>query len=157
MQTSSLKPNNEVKSQTDLFGKILELEAAMLAMPEKLIHIEPKHYFVPGIYMREIFIPKGTTLTGHIHKTEHMCVLSLGDVSVITGDGIKRVQASTVIHSSPGVKRVLHAHEDSVWINVHHNPSNERDLEKIEEIFVAKTFDEFLDFERDLKQIQGGK
>lgn len=115
----------------------------MKAMPERHIHIEPKHYFAPGLYLREISIPKGVTLTGKIHKTEHLCILSKGEVSVRTDDGIKRIKASTVVHSSPGMKRVLYAHEDSVWINCHHNPSNESDLEKIENHYVSETYQDY--------------
>lgn len=144
------------RANPDLREKIVVLEAAMLAMPEHQIHIEPKHYFVPGIYMREISIPKDVTLTGKIHKTEHMCILSKGEVSVYTEDGIKRIKASSVVHSLPGTKRVLYAHEDSVWINVHHHPSNEQNLEKIEEMFVVDTFEQFLSF-TEKKQIEGEK
>ncbi len=126
-------------------GKILALEAVMLAMPaEQQIQIETKHYFANGLYMREIFIPKGVVLTGKIHKTEHLCVLSLGEVSVWNGDTPKpqRLTASTVVKSSPGVKRVIFAHQDSIWINAHFNPTNEQDLDKIEDIYIAKSFDE---------------
>jgi len=141
--------------QAKLRGKILDLEAAMLAQPENLIHIEPVHYFANNLYAREITIPKDVTLTGHIHKTEHFCVLSKGEVSVYTEDGIKRLKASSVVHSLPGTKRVLYAHEESVWINFHHNPTNENDPEKMEEIFTVKNFEELENFE--LKKIEGGK
>src|ERR1051326_1563359 len=127
----------ERRSTAELRGLILDLESAMKAMPEQMIHIEPKNYFANGLYAREIFIPKGTTLTGKIHKTEHLCVLSLGEVRVITEEGMKTIVASTVIKSLPGTKRVLHALEDSVWINFHANPTNEHDLSKIDELFVV--------------------
>jgi hypothetical protein len=146
----------EKPSPAEMRGKIMDLEAVMMAMPEHQIHIEPKHYFAPGLYLREIFIPKGVTLTGMIHKTEHLCVLSLGKVSVYTEDGMRTISASTVVHSMPGMKRVLYAHEDSVWINCHHNPTNENDLSKIEEIFVTNSYDEFLGF-IEKNQIEGGK
>lgn len=123
-------------------GKILALEAAMLAMPERLIHIEPVHRFAPGLYLREITIPKGVTLTGAIHRTEHYCILAKGDVSVQTEEGIKRITAPAVIHSLPGMKRVLFAHEESVWINIHHNPTDTQDLEEIDKIYTAKNFEE---------------
>jgi hypothetical protein len=119
----------------------------MRAMPEHQIILEPKHYFAESLYARELFIPKGTTLTGRIHKTEHLCVLSLGEVSVQTETGIERIKASTVVLSKPGIKRVLYAHEDSVWINFHHHPTNEKDLDKIEEIFTVGTFEELEAFE----------
>lgn len=144
------------KSDQEMREQILGLEAAMKAMPKHQIHIEPKHYFAPGLYMREIFIPKGVCLTGKIHKTEHLNVLSLGEVSVFTENGMKRIKASTVVHSLPGIKRAIYAHEDSVWINVHFNPTNERDLEKIDNVFVVDTFEQFLAF-KEQKQIEGVK
>lgn len=128
-------------SQADLRGKIVQLESKMKEMKEHIVHIEPVHYFANGLYAREIKIPKGVLLTGHIHKTEHLCVLSLGEVTVYTDEGMKRIKASTVIHSSPGTKRAMYAHEDSVWINFHHNPTNETDLEKIEAIYVVDSFE----------------
>lgn len=131
------------KSPEEMRAKIMALEAAMMDMKEHQIEIKTTHYFAPGIYMRQMFMPKGTTLTGKIHKTEHMCVLSMGEVSVYTDQGMKQLKASSVVHSMPGMKRVLYAHEDSIWINVHHNPTNERDLDKIDSIFVADTYEEF--------------
>lgn len=127
-------------------GKILALEAVMLAMPEHQIEIKTTHHFAPGVYMREIFIPKGTTLTGKIHKTEHLNILSQGDLSVWTEEGIKRLSASTVIASQPGVKRVGYAHEDSVWITVHPNVSEARDVESIEASLVVDTYAKFQAF-----------
>lgn len=143
------------KSPEEMRSSILKLESAMLSDKSIQVHIEPKHYFAPGLYLREIFIPKGVVLTGRIHKTEHLCVLSLGKVSVYTEDGMKTLEASHVVHSMPGMKRVLYAHEDSVWINCHHNPSNEHDLDKIEEIYTTGTYEELTAFMQG-KLTQGG-
>jgi len=142
------------QERAEMRGKIIALEAAMKKMTGNQIDLPVKHHFAPGIYARELFIPKGVTLTGLIHKTEHICVLSKGDVSVMTDEGIKRITASTVVQSSPGTKRVMFAHEDSVWINFHHNPTNEQDEQKIEEIFTVKTFEEFAEYEE--KKLIGG-
>jgi quercetin dioxygenase-like cupin family protein len=151
----NVNPGQKQDAQAVMRDKIMALEAAMLAMPERAVHIEPKHYFAPGLYLREITIPKGVTITGKIHKTEHLCILSKGDVSVWNGDGTHRLSASSVVKSMPGTKRAIYAHEDSVWINCHHNPLNETDLDKIEDIYIAKTFEEAIEH-ASLKQIQGG-
>lgn len=118
------------------------LESAMLAMTDRHVEFQVAHHFAPGVYMRELFIPKGTTLTGKIHKTEHLNILSQGDLSVMTESGVKRLKASTVVKSQPGIKRAGYAHEDSVWITVHHNPDDARDVDLIEERLIAKTFAE---------------
>jgi quercetin dioxygenase-like cupin family protein len=140
--------SSPVKTAAQMRASILRLEAAMLATPGHLLAPDFKttHHFTPGIYMRELFIPKGTTLIGKIHKHEHLNILSQGDITVWTDDGMKRLTASTVIKSQPGIKRVGHAHEDSVWITVHLNPTDERDVDLIEEMLTAKTFEEVLGF-----------
>ena len=134
-------------------AKIMALETAMFAMPEHHIEFKVTHHHAPGIYMRELLIPKGACLTGKIHKTEHMNILSQGEMTVWTESGMKRLKASTVIKSNPGIKRVGFAHEDSIWITVHHNPEGETDLDKLEEMIIAKTFEEALQFAK-LKKIE---
>ena len=59
-------------------GKIDELEAGMLQFPEQLIDLPVTHRFTPGLYSREIFMPKGTFVTSKIHKTEHPLVILSG-------------------------------------------------------------------------------
>lgn len=141
----------------EMRAKIFALENEILKCPQT--PIPTTHHFAPGIYMREIFIPKGTVLTGAIHKTEHLNILSQGEMSVWTEGGIKQVKASTVIKSQPGIKRTGYAHEDSVWITVCHNETNESDIKKLEDTLTTNSYEEFLEFigKTDAKQIaQGG-
>ena len=65
----------------------------MFEMTDKQIKIEPVHYFAHGLYAREIFIAKGTCLTGKIHLYGHINIISKGDISVMTDEGIKRITA----------------------------------------------------------------
>ena len=135
-------------AQKELKAKVLDLERVMMAMPEHQIRIKTTHRFAPGIYTREIFIPKDTTIVGKIQKTEYLSIVSMGCLSVLTEDGMKMLPASTVVRSYPGIKRAAYAHEDTVWITVHQNPTNERDIDKIEEILFAETFDDVPSIER---------
>lgn len=148
----ALSPPGGTLSPSEMRSKILALEAKLRGLTQ--IECPVKHHFAPGVYMRELFIPKGTTLTGKIHKTEHLNILSQGELTVWTEDGMKRLTASTVIKSQPGIKRVGYAHENSVWITVHHNMDDGQDVEKIEEMLIARSFDEALGFVQP-KQIQG--
>ena len=143
---NELSANERQKSKSEMMASICRLEEEMKARPDIQIEIEPRHYFAPGLYLREITIPMGVCLTGKIHKTEHLCILSKGRVSVWTDEGMKTLEASSVVHSLPGIKRVLYAHEESVWINCHFNPENISDLEKIESHYVAETLQELLEF-----------
>lgn len=125
-----------------LRSKVFEAEALMLKMPQ--LELPVTHHFARGVYARELFIPKGTILTGKIHKYPQLNILSQGDISVLTEDGVKRVQAPFHIISPAGTKRIAYAHEDCVWTTIH--GTEETDLEKIEDFFIAQSEVEYLDF-----------
>lgn len=125
-------------------GKILQFEDAMRSLPDvkfgDMDECPLKHTFADGVYVREIFIPKGMLIVGKIHKHSHPNFLLKGEVSVVTEEnGIERLKAPLSIISKAGTKRVVYAHEDTVWITVH--VTNETDLDKIEEEVISKTFD----------------
>lgn len=153
MEHALIAQGEAPQTPAEMRDKIMRLEAVMLAMPQ--IEIPVTHHFAPGVYMREIRIPKGATVTGKIHKTEHLNILSQGVLDVMTEDGVKRLTASTVIKSMPGIKRVGFAHEETVWITVHHNPDDSRDVDAIEERLIAKTFAEVPGFAAPIP-IEGG-
>lgn len=100
------------------------------------------HEFADGVYVRTIFIPKGMIIVGKIHRHSHPNFLLKGDVSVVTeSGGIQRIKAPMAMISPAGTKRVVFTHEDTVWTTVH--VTEETDLAKIEEVVIAKSFDEF--------------
>lgn len=101
-----------------------------------------KHSFVDGIYVREIRIPKGTLLTGKIHRHSHPNFLMSGEVSVFTeGQGEERLTGPLSMISEPSTKRVVYAHTDVVWITVHHNPDNLTDLQQLEDLIIAPSYE----------------
>ena len=122
--------------------KVNLLEAEMLK--QKQLDLPVKHYFAPNVYARELFIPKGTLLTGKIHKYAQLNILSKGDMSVLTDEGVVRVQAPFTIVSPPGTKRIALAHEDCVWTTV--LGTDETDPDVIEQKFTAKDELEYLKF-----------
>lgn len=141
MKAQPLLDNFPTLDSGQMRNKILELEEAMLAEPATHVQLEVLHHFAPGVYMRELRIPKGVLLTGKIHKTEHLNIFLHGDLSVWTDQGMRRLDAHEIILSKPGIKRVGYAHEDSVWITVHANPADETDLKLIEERLVTNNFE----------------
>ena len=79
-----------------------------------------RHLFTPGLYSREIFIPKGTLLTSQIHKTCHPFTISKGKVSVwIDGGDEVILEAPHTGVTYPGTRRVLYTHEDVIWTTYH--------------------------------------
>lgn len=123
---------------------IVALERAIRELPGAIIGDDEtcplKHSFAPGVYVREIFIPKGMLIVGKLHKHAHPNFLMSGDVSVATEEGVKRIKGPCSMISPAGTKRVVFAHEDTVWITVH--VTQETDLAKIEEEVIAKSYDE---------------
>ena len=137
------------KHPNGIRDKILEFESLLANLPRVQFGDQDdcpmRHSFGNGIYMREIFIPKGKFGVGKLHKHDHPNVLMLGEVTVITEHcGVQRLRAPMSMISKAGTKRVLFAHEDSVWITFH-NVGEERDLVKIEDMVIAKNYNELPD------------
>lgn len=120
--------------------KIMQLERAISELPNQLdLNDLTKHHFAPGIYVRELFIPAGTVLTGKIHRHEIMNILVSGTIRVTTDDGVKELTGMKIYNSQPGTKKAAVAVTDTIWLNVH--PTKETDLVKIEEEFIAPSFE----------------
>lgn len=100
----------------DWKGKLQRLDAALATMPQ--VEMPVTHRFARGVYCRELLIPQGTVLTGRIHKYSQINILLKGDISVLTEQGVKRLQAPVVFESPPGAKRAGYAHEDTVWLTI---------------------------------------
>lgn len=80
--------------------------------------IEVKHHFAHGVYAREVFLPKDTLATGRIHKFSQVNIISQGEISVLTENGPIRLKAPATVISPPGTKRLVYAHEDTVWTTI---------------------------------------
>lgn len=115
--------------------RVERLEHAMLAFDP--VELPIRHYFANGIYAREMYVPAGVTLTGAVHKTTHLCILSKGHVHVATEDGVVELIAPATLVAQPGAKRAIHAVEDSVWTNIH--ATTETDLDKLVEELTEST------------------
>lgn len=97
-----------------------------------------KHTFTPGLYIREIFMPKDSVITSKIHKTEHPFIVSKGVVSVSIDAGEwQLIEAPYSGITKPGTRRILWVHEDTIWTTIHANPDNENENE-IEERIIEK-------------------
>lgn len=131
--------------------KVFELEQAMREMPQ--VDMPVTNHFSHGVYGRELFIPAGSVLTGHIHKHENMNVLLSGEMSVSTENGMQHVGAGFVVVSPPGTKRVAYAHTDCRWLTVH--GTHETDLDLIEHEFIVHTEQEYLAFREQQRLLKG--
>lgn len=118
-------------------AKILRLESEMLAMPQ--VDVPITHEFADGVCARTMHMPAGSTIVGKLHKTRHIFFVMQGLVSIYTEFGERRVVAPAMIVSEPGEKRVIYAHTDVVWTNIH--ATHETDPAKIEEEVIAPSYE----------------
>lgn len=149
-----LKPDSsEIASQIDR-ERILKVEEEIKKLPDVFYgdsdNCPLTHKFAPGVYVREIFIPKGMIVVGKIHKHDHPNILLKGEVMVATEFGGKEhLKAPLSLISKAGTKRVVFALEDTIWITIH--ATNETDLEKIEDEVIAESYEAFDAFKKQLE------
>lgn len=114
----------------------------------KQVEIPVNHYFAANSYAREIIIPKDTIVLGKIHKFSHINICSKGDISVLTPNGVVRIQAPYTIVSPQGSQKIAYTHEETVWTTFH--STQLQDVKEIEEFFVAENYQAYLDYVRQL-------
>ena len=104
--------------------KIDQLEAALFNEGNP-VDMPVQDLFVPGMYIRTIYMPKGeegeeNIVTSAIHKTEHPFFVMAGKVAVFSdNDGEQIIEAPYFGVTKPGTRRVLRIIEDTVWITCH--------------------------------------
>jgi hypothetical protein len=99
------------------------------------------HRFSLGIYCREIHIPAGHIVIGKLHKFEHLNVISQGHVTCLTEFGIEEYRAPYTFISRPGVKRVVYAHENTIWAGFF--PAETTNPDDVEDKIICKNYAEF--------------
>lgn len=125
----------------DLHEKIERLAGAMFELPTHTTEFEVRHFFAHGLYGREMTIRKGVMAIGKVHCQEHLFIISAGEISVLTEDGVKRLKAPCTFVTQPGAQRVVYAHEDTVVTTIH--ATTDTCVESLEKSLVAKTFAEY--------------
>ena len=90
------------------------------------------HEFADQIYMRKMVMSKGQVVIGAKHKHEHVWFLLKGRVSIRENNEIITHVAPCYTISKLGAQRVILAHEESIFINIHKNPENTKDIKKLE-------------------------
>lgn len=131
-------PQSTSLTQEEYRARLLACERAILEQPQ--VEIPVKHYFVNGMYAREVFIPKGTVLTGAIHLTEHLCVMN-GDLEISSEAGRRRLTGYHMFVSYPGEKRIGYAHEDTIFTTLHATPITT--VDEVERALVVNSYEEY--------------
>lgn len=121
------------------------LETYLVTMPQAPCPVV--HHFGPGVYIREVTIPKGAIAMGHKQRHEHLNIVLKGSVAIIGDDGqVKVISAPAIFVGQPG-RKVGGCIEECVWQNVYPNPDNCRDIETLEARWLEKS-EVALEYER---------
>ena len=105
-----------------------------------------KHTFADGIYVRQMTIAKDEMIIGAIHKHLHVWILLSGHITVLTNGELKEYKAPCTVLSEPGVKRIIYGNEESIFTNVHKNPTNTEDIKELEKQIVALNYKEYEEY-----------
>ena len=132
MTTAIKRPDKpEVRSA------IFQLEEMLLSLPQA--DMITTNHFAPGVYARELFIPRNVTLTGYIHKTEHFSILLSGTLIMTDGDGGSiEINAPQISVAMIGTKRVAFAKTDVRYLTIH--ASDETDIDTLEDMLFTNDF-----------------
>ena len=119
--------------------QILAAQAMMATMPQ--VEGKTEHYHLDGVYVRSLFIPKGSLLTGKIHNYESIGILAQGTMRITNGSMAGVISAPYIVVDKPGIKRMGYAETDCTFINVMR--SDAKTLEELEDELVSSTFEEY--------------
>jgi len=142
----------------ELEARDRKIDALEAGIRSELQVFEPPitNHFAPGLYAREMFIPKGTTLTGKIHKYANLSIMSAGALELYLEDGTTAiVRAPFTYVAPPGTRRAAHALEDTVWTVIH--ATEETDVGEIERQFIAESPAEYRLFVEEQLKLEGSK
>lgn len=138
----------------DRRARICDLEDAMKSLPNSYDMKQGnegkvKHHFGSKVYGRELFIPASNIIVSKIHRGRTINVITEGFISVICPhNGYNTYEAPHIFVSEPYTKRIVISHEDTTWFTAHGNPDNIEDLEELEEVIIAKSFDDLMQIEK---------
>ena len=113
--------------------KILDFEQAL----------EP---LADGVYVRQMSMKKDTFVIGKIHKHLHVWFLLTGNILVITEDSEEEYVSPCYVIAKPGTKRVIYCNEDCVFVNIHKNPDELRDIKQLEKQYCSDTWEEYEEY-----------
>ena len=133
-------------SEVIQLSAIRTLERTLVKLPGAFMvgdneFVQTRHFFAPGVYVRQLTRKKGVLIVGKMHREACVTILLSGELLVSSStDDVPAgtiVSAGAVWVSKPGTKRATFALEDSVLITVHPNPTNTQDLDKLEAAIIV--------------------
>ena len=102
-----------------------------------------KHSFADQLYIRQMEMKKGTLVIGAVHNHKHVWFLLTGHLTISDNKEVQDYQAPCYVISDAGTQRAIYANENSIFVNIHKNPSNTKNIEELEKEIVSITKEDF--------------
>jgi quercetin dioxygenase-like cupin family protein len=102
-----------------------------------------KHSFADQLYIRQMEMKKGTMVIGAVHNHKHVWFLLTGHLTISDNKKVQDYQAPCYVVSDAGTQRAIYANKNSIFVNVHKNPSNTENIEELEKEIVSITKKDF--------------
>jgi len=148
--------SNLMKQDLEIRQSLMEYQTIMLhgiaegKLECALDQTELEHYFTPlddrygcHQYARQLFMPKGITVAGALHKRDHLTFLMAGTMVIISEDGGRqRLTAPQTFVSPAGVKRAFFIEKDTTLVCVHLTAhGSEEHMAEIEDEVLSPTYE----------------
>lgn len=97
---------------------IEEVNKKLREMPQ--VDLNEQHLFADGMYCRQVSMPKGSLIIGHVHKKEAINVLASGTILIKTRveDEWEEISAPFVNSTKGGMRKIIYVLEDAYFMNI---------------------------------------
>ena len=149
--------NNKVSNFTQKLESLQELMIAnndlenIYGDGENLVDNEVfqiSHDYCGPLYMRKMIMPKNSVVVSAVHHTNHFWFLLKGKISVTTDEETIEHIAPCYSRSLKGAKRFIICVEECLFINVHANPTESKNIKEIQDDLYSITLDEYIKKEK---------
>lgn len=111
------------------------------------------HNFSENVYSREIFMPAGMAVVGHVHNTTHLNIVISGKAKLWMNGKVYDLVAPYTFESKAGIRKILYIIEDMKWQTIH--VTDEQNIEVLENTLVDKSASENLKIDKNIiKEIE---
>ena len=102
-----------------------------------------KHTITDGVYVRQMTMKKGSFVLGAVHKRDHVWFLLTGYLVIKNEDGFENYEAPCYMEAKSGAQRAILALEESIFVTIHKNPLDLKDISELEKYNTCDTYKEY--------------
>ncbi len=142
---------DQVKSNIEMFNEeITALEKVLRESNNDRVTFDRqspefplKHTITDGVYVRQMTMKKGSFVLGAVHKRDHVWFLLTGYLVIKNENGFENYEAPCYVEAKSGAQRAILALEESIFVTIHKNPLDLKDISELEKYNTCYTYKEY--------------